>query len=76
MKLKKGDIFIQYTDGVTEATNIRGEEFSEERLIESIRNSKAKNSGDVIKKIVDTLKKFTGKTKLRDDMTIVSFSVD
>jgi len=35
--VKSGDILLAYTDGVTEAPNIHGEEFSEDRVIEVLR---------------------------------------
>src|SRR6202020_2779667 len=35
--LSPGDTLVLYTDGVTEAFNDRGEEFGEQRLVESLR---------------------------------------
>ena len=32
-----GDTLVLYTDGVTEAFNDRGEEFGEQRLVDSLR---------------------------------------
>ncbi len=74
--LKKGDVFLQYTDGVTEAQNADGEEFGEERLIESIRKSRANTPKELIEKIIDDLNVFMGKSTFHDDITLVSFSYD
>jgi len=34
--LKPGDFVVAYSDGVTEALNTAGEEFTDERLIETV----------------------------------------
>ncbi|HUP61988.1 MAG TPA: PP2C family protein-serine/threonine phosphatase [Thermoanaerobaculia bacterium] len=38
ISLQRGDRIVIYTDGVTEARNVRGEEFGESRLREMVRD--------------------------------------
>ena len=60
IQLQKDDVIVLFTDGITEAMNIKGEEFSDERLEEivlSINNKPSDEILDSIKKEVQTLKK-------------------
>ncbi len=76
VKLKSGDIFVQYTDGITETKGINGEEFGEKRLIEALVNSNAQNSETMIENIIASFNNFANKKEIRDDITVVSLSVD
>jgi len=68
---KKGDMFVLYTDGVTEAMNTKGDMFGEERLVELTKKYYGRSSGEVVEAIQDAVKDFEGKKKQHDDITVV-----
>ena len=68
--LSPGDTLALYTDGVTEAINEVGEEFGEERLIESLRQNRELPSQALLGSLVDGVQRF-GSHPQRDDITLV-----
>ncbi len=75
IKIQKGDTFVFYTDGFTEAMNSKKEEFSEERLIKSVESNSAFPAKEVLDKIFKDVKIFIGKAQQHDDMTMVIVKV-
>jgi len=65
------DIFIAYTDGITEAMNTAGEEFGEERLTALVLQNRSLNVFDIKNTILSAVKEFSGKDSPVDDMTLV-----
>jgi sigma-B regulation protein RsbU (phosphoserine phosphatase) len=64
--MNSGDKIFLYSDGVTEAMNIRKEMFGEQRLIQSLQKPFSN-----ITSLYNDVKTFTGNIPLSDDMTIV-----
>lgn len=58
-KIKQGEILVSYSDGISETTNKKGEQFGEERLIEIIKKNSSKSSENILKKIKNKLNDFT-----------------
>ncbi len=73
IKLKKDDMLLIYTDGVTEAMNERREQFGEKRLLELIRKNGNKSPQEFIDTLSGTIEDFTGNYPQNDDITLVSF---
>ena len=73
--IREGDVFVFYTDGVTEARNIKGEEFTEERLKDAVSKYKELGAKDITQKIYEDLQKFKGKASQHDDITIITMKV-
>jgi sigma-B regulation protein RsbU (phosphoserine phosphatase) len=71
--LNKGDAILLFTDGVTEALNEKGEEYGMERLAKLLENSGNLPVKDIIRKIMDDIKKFMNNTELTDDLTMLAF---
>jgi sigma-B regulation protein RsbU (phosphoserine phosphatase) len=69
--LAKGDIMLLFTDGVSEAMNATGEQYSENRLIEKLRGLKDEKAQTIAKLIIEDVQKFSAKSKYSDDKTIV-----
>lgn len=65
-----GDILALYTDGVTEAFNDAGEEFGEERLIETLRQNSERCPERIIAAIVDEVRRFSPGEQ-HDDITLI-----
>lgn len=67
-----GDIFVLYTDGITEATNAEGTEFSTARLADTIRSLRTKSASEVDDGILNKLKQWSGDEEQHDDVTLVT----
>ena len=66
-----GDILVMYTDGVSEAMDQHGEQFSEEKLLEVLKNSTKLSAQEIIKKVQKALAAHTQNTPPSDDITML-----
>ncbi len=71
VKLKKDDMLVLYTDGITEAMNKAGELFGNDRLIQFIKSHSELAPEEFTKKLDAELHKFTGGAPQGDDITLV-----
>lgn len=71
VRLKPGDTLVLYTDGVTEATNAAGEEFTRKRLVALVRENATGSAQDLIEAIYNAVHAFRGTSTLEDDLTLV-----
>src|SRR6516162_3539012 len=69
-ELSPGDVLALYTDGVTEASNGRGEEFGEGRLIEALRQHRDLSCQALLTAIVDEVRRFSAREQ-HDDITAI-----
>ena len=67
-----GDMLVLYTDGVTEAVNEQGEEYTTKALIEKIPEIAHKNVEKFNDAIISELNSFTGENSYSDDLTLVA----
>ncbi len=67
-----GDIFVLYTDGVTETMNEDEVEFSNVRLGEVVLTMHDHHPAVINGGIMDTLKRFSGKKRPTDDITLIT----
>jgi sigma-B regulation protein RsbU (phosphoserine phosphatase) len=71
VELRKEDLLVLYTDGITEAVNLQNQEFGRERLETLIRQVERLPVKEVIQKIRLSLEEFSEGKPLADDTTIV-----
>ncbi len=71
ISLRKGDIVVLYTDGVTEAINNKEEQFGQDRLIEVIAQSTNLSAQDLIDRIEEEVTVFAQGQPQFDDFTLV-----
>lgn len=71
LDLHEGDVLVFYTDGVTEAMNADHEEFTLERLIDTIKVNRNRDSSSMVEAINKSLSEFTGEIPQHDDLTFV-----
>jgi sigma-B regulation protein RsbU (phosphoserine phosphatase) len=71
VQLEPGDVFLAFTDGLTEPENIYGEEFGEERLLEVAQRSLNSPLEVLVKEIYNSVDDWTGSPELQDDMTLI-----
>ncbi len=67
----KDQIILIGTDGIWEAQNVEGEMFGKEPIYEMIRQNAAESSDQILKCIVDELKRFQKGQHPTDDVTLV-----
>ncbi|SHH12716.1 GAF domain-containing SpoIIE family protein phosphatase [Tepidibacter thalassicus] len=65
------EFICMFTDGIIEASNERGEEYSVERLKKFIYNNYNLNSSDIFENLKKELHDFTGKDTFDDDLLIL-----
>ena len=65
-----------YTDGVTETSNEKGEEYGVERLVDFISNNMNKDLRKVHKEIIASLDSFKGSKEYHDDITMLSCRIE
>jgi phosphoserine phosphatase RsbU/P len=68
--MHQGDLLAIYSDGVTEAMNEVGEEFSEARFIASLREFRSFSPALLLTNVVRTVQEFAGGYQ-SDDLTLV-----
>ena len=66
----RGDTLVVFSDGVTEASNARDEEFGEARLVETVRREGPGPVASLPPAILAAVEEFTG-TPHADDLTLV-----
>ena len=77
VRLDSGDVFLFFTDGLSEAMNGRAELFGERRLRDVLEHVIATESDEVELKdrILDEIRSFVGDAAQHDDMTMVILKV-
>ena len=69
-ELAPGDILAVYTDGITESFNDDGDEFGEQRLIETLRQNRERPSKACVSTIIDEVRQFS-RQEQHDDITLI-----
>jgi sigma-B regulation protein RsbU (phosphoserine phosphatase) len=69
--LEPGDVVVAYTDGVTEALDRDGEEFGEERLIETIEAVAGRPAGEIRDAVIERVGAWAAGAAQHDDLTLV-----
>ena len=69
--LHPGDFIVAFSDGVTEAFDIAGDEYSDARLLASIERHRGKAAQELIDGLLADVKAFTGEAMPNDDLTLV-----
>ncbi len=70
IRLEKGQTLVFYTDGITEAANKHGEEFGNDKLVKSVKDSVHLPAREMIDFIRKSVADFTERKFLDDDGTL------
>jgi CHASE2 domain-containing sensor protein len=73
--MSSGDVFVLYSDGVTEARNPKKEEFTEERLKSCVSKYKYLTAKEITENIYNEILNFRKKAPQHDDITIMVLKV-
>jgi serine phosphatase RsbU (regulator of sigma subunit) len=76
IRVRPGDLFVFYTDGITEAMNTNREEFGTDRLFETIREYRDCSASVLLEHIFRKVGVFTRRTDQSDDMTMVIIRIE
>ena len=73
VELESGDVIMLYSDGITEATNLKGEQFGEERLKREFLAlaSRGATAEEIKDALLDRLSEFTKGAPQSDDITLL-----
>jgi sigma-B regulation protein RsbU (phosphoserine phosphatase) len=76
LQLEKDDVIILFTDGVSEAMNQNGEEFSDERLEKLSLSLAPKSASEISNVILNDVNRFAYGTMQSDDITLMVIKVN
>jgi sigma-B regulation protein RsbU (phosphoserine phosphatase) len=69
--LERGDVLVIYSDGISEADNPRGAEYTEHRLAHLVRKNREKTADELRQLIFTEVDNWTGGQERDDDQTVV-----
>ena len=72
IQMRPGDALLQYTDGVTEATDAQEELFGEEGLLSALNDAPSANPKEVLPSVHDRIVAFVSGAPQFDDITMLS----
>jgi phosphoserine phosphatase RsbU/P len=71
IQLQDGDVFLGYTDGISEAMTANDEEWGEERMLQAAEGLCEKPAAEIITAMFATVDLFTAGAAQHDDMTLL-----
>ncbi len=71
IRATKDDIFVCYTDGLTDVFNKEGVEFSKESIIEIVQKYHDESAIMIMNRIIDSMYDFLGNGSITDDITLI-----
>ncbi len=74
-KIRPGDCFAFYSDGVSEARDRKKQEFGIEALEAVLRESRSRTAQDILDYSIRRLDQFMGKAEQHDDITLIIVKV-
>jgi sigma-B regulation protein RsbU (phosphoserine phosphatase) len=75
VQMKANDLLFLYTDGLSEALNIEGEEFGTNRIMDTLRSIKTLSADQIRDVVVRRVKEWCSGMSLYDDLTFVVMKV-
>ena len=73
--LSPGDLFLLYTDGLSEMRNEEGELFGKERILSLFQDASGKEAATIKKMAKDRIMAFLGNEEIPDDITLLMITV-
>ncbi len=72
LTLQPGETLVLYTDGVTEAKNQAGDDFTESRLEECLQHAASAAGPEIINAVVSAVQQFANSAPQADDLTLMT----
>ena len=76
IQLRRGDVIVLFTDGITEAMNGESDLFGESRLRRLVEEHGHLDSGELRERILREIEAFVGGADQHDDMTMILMKVE
>ncbi|HEX4122517.1 MAG TPA: PAS domain S-box protein [Verrucomicrobiae bacterium] len=74
-ELNAGDLMMLFTDGLYEVEGQKGEQFSQDLLLEAVRKHAALHCSDIFTAILAEIQQFSGNKEFSDDVCLVGMEV-
>jgi sigma-B regulation protein RsbU (phosphoserine phosphatase) len=71
LRLVSGDLLVAYTDGIVEPENEYGEMFGQQRLVDLLVGHANRGADEIIARVMEAVRHWTGSEELQDDMTML-----
>jgi sigma-B regulation protein RsbU (phosphoserine phosphatase) len=71
VRLERGDLFVGFTDGISEAMNEADDEWGEERLIEAVCGMRGASARTILEHVMRSADGFVAGAPQYDDMTLI-----
>jgi serine phosphatase RsbU (regulator of sigma subunit)/pSer/pThr/pTyr-binding forkhead associated (FHA) protein len=71
LQLNQGDVLLAYSDGLTEAENVKGEMLGEEAVKQIMRTEASAGAKQLEQKLLDTIQSYTAGRLATDDITLI-----
>jgi len=71
VRFDPGDLFVFYTDGITEAEDPSGVDFARERLAATVRSVAGQSAAAVVSAVHGAVDAFRGSAQRGDDATVI-----
>jgi sigma-B regulation protein RsbU (phosphoserine phosphatase) len=71
VRMNPGDVLVIYSDGISEAADIAGEQFGEKRIAEVVATNPGGSAESHLGHVIDAARNHTGAAEPSDDMTVV-----
>jgi sigma-B regulation protein RsbU (phosphoserine phosphatase) len=75
VQMRQGDVLLAYTDGLSEALNVRGEEFSEARIRGALAERAGMTVDEIRDEVVRRVKEWCLDAPQHDDLTFIVLKV-
>jgi len=75
-QVQAGDVFLVYTDGITETMNRQKVEYGTELLMEVVRRHAEAGPDTLLDRIMDSVRQFRGGSTADDDATLLAMAVE
>jgi phosphoserine phosphatase RsbU/P len=71
-RMESGDTLLLYTDGMTEALDIGGNEFGVQRLREMLATNSGTSASELLQRLSEAVTVFSGNQPQHDDITLIA----
>ena len=75
LRFEPGDVFVFYTDGITDAADAAGLDFGQDRIVEAARGASERSAAAVVAAVHAAADAFRGDAARSDDATVIAVRV-